>query len=94
MMKGDDNQYLIIPKGDLVEIKEKLSQILNNLTQGKKSEATQKSEYIGQSEAEKFLNKKTTWFWQMRKAGKLQFKKLGNKNYYKREELEKLFDSQ
>ncbi len=92
-MNRDDNQYLIIPKSDLIEIKEKLALILNNLSLDKRSQNISKSEYMGQHEAEKYLNKKTTWFWQMRKAGKLQFKKLGNKNYYKREELERLFEN-
>lgn len=93
-MNREDNQYLIIPKSDLTEIKEKLALILNNLSTDNKSQNLLKSEYMGQHEAEKYLNKKTTWFWQMRKAGKLSFKKLGNKNYYKREELERLFENE
>lgn len=92
-MNRDENQYLIIPKSDLTEIKEKLALILSNISQDNRSQNISKSEYMGQNEAEKYLNKKTTWFWQMRRAGKLQFKKLGNKNYYKKEELERLFEN-
>ena len=38
--------------------------------------------YITEKEAKQMLNKKATWFWQMRKSGSLSFKKVGQTNYY------------
>lgn len=88
----DDNQFLIIPVHDLMEIKEQLSLILKNMALEPKVKNQPNSEYMNQIEAEKYLGKHTTWFWQQRKAGKLQFKKLGNKNFYKKSDLDRLFE--
>ncbi len=88
----DENQFLIIPVRDLAEIKEKLSLILKNMSLEPNVKNKHDSEYMDQTGAEKYLNKKTTWFWQQRKAGKLSFKKLGNKNFYKKSELDRLFE--
>lgn len=91
--KTDDNQFLIIPVHDLIEIKEQLTLILKNMALEPKVKNQHNSEYMDQSEAEKYLNKKTTWFWQQRKSGKLFFKKLGNKNFYKKSDLDRLFEN-
>ncbi|MBT3802350.1 MAG: hypothetical protein HOD63_07990 [Bacteroidetes bacterium] len=38
------------------------------------------------------LGKGTTWFWQKRRDGELNFRKVGNKIYYKLSDIEKLFE--
>ena len=51
------------------------------------------SNYIPESEAKKLLDKKTTWFWQMRTNGKLPFSKVGNKVFYQKSDIVKLLEN-
>jgi len=48
--------------------------------------------FIPETTAKEMLGKGTTWFWQMRKAGKLEYKKVGSKIYYVVDDLEKLIE--
>jgi len=38
--------------------------------------------YVTEKIASTTINKKTTWFWQMRKTGRLSYKKIGKTSYY------------
>lgn len=49
--------------------------------------------FITERKAMELLNKKTTWFWQMRKTGRLSFKKIGKTVYYPMEQINALFGS-
>jgi predicted DNA-binding transcriptional regulator AlpA len=91
-MEQMDNRYIILPAGDIEEIKEKLTLILNNISNGNGKENSIHSDFLDQKAAEKYLGKKCTWFWQMRKSNRLFPKKLGNKNYYRKSELDKLLE--
>jgi hypothetical protein len=46
--------------------------------------------YISEKEAMLIVRKKTTWFWQKRKSGKLSFKKIGNSIYYAIDDINSL----
>jgi len=48
--------------------------------------------YIPETTAKTMLGKGTTWFWQMRKSGKLNYKKVGSKIYYVIEDIENLIE--
>ena len=48
--------------------------------------------YISEKDAKEMTGRKTTWFWERRKSGKLPHKKLGATVYYKMDDLELLFD--
>ena len=48
--------------------------------------------YIPETTAKEMLGKGTTWFWQMRKSGKLSYKKVGSKIYYVIEDIENLIE--
>ncbi len=48
------------------------------------------NKFIPESEAQKMLGRRTTWFFNMRKSGKLRFKKMGNKTYYHLDDIELL----
>lgn len=45
------------------------------------------SEYISEKDAIKEFGRKTTWFWNQRKNGRLAYKKLGSKVYYLKSDL-------
>ncbi len=49
--------------------------------------------YITEAQAAQLLNKKTTWFWMMRKEGKLPFKKIGRTSYYSAEDIRSLLET-
>jgi hypothetical protein len=46
--------------------------------------------YISEKQAMQIINKKSTWFWQMRKNGEIPYKKIGKTIYYSRIDLESL----
>jgi hypothetical protein len=49
--------------------------------------------YITEKKAIELINKKSTWFWQMRKSGKLPFKKIGRTIYYSFSEINSLLEN-
>jgi hypothetical protein len=49
--------------------------------------------FIAEKDAIAMVNKKTTWFWQMRKTGQLPFKKIGHTIYYSKDDLNSLLQS-
>jgi lipoate-protein ligase B len=49
--------------------------------------------YVKEKQAMELINKKATWFWQMRKTGQLAFIKIGQTIYYKLDDLNSLFQS-
>ena len=44
-------------------------------------------DYISETEAKKILGRKATWFWSLRKNGKLAYTKVGNKIFYSRADI-------
>lgn len=49
--------------------------------------------FVTEKQAMGIVNKKATWFWQMRKTGQLSFKKIGQTIYYSKEDLNSLLQS-
>ena len=45
------------------------------------------SDFINEKEAQKILNRKTTWFWNLRNEKKIEFFKVGNQVFYRRSDL-------
>ena len=83
---------LLVPQNFLEGITEKQNQIielLNKINSGESSVG----DYIPETEAKKLLGRKTTWFWNMRISGQLAFTKVGNKIYYAKSDIVKLFDN-
>ncbi len=88
------NDLVMVPKNLLQEVRdgqEKLMKLLtknpNHLSQG----SNVPDKLISEVEAKKILGRETTWFWQKRKSGELKYRKMGNKNYYRLSDIEKLF---
>lgn len=57
-----------------------------------KKEATLNG-FITEKDAIAMVNKKSTWFWQMRKTGQLPFKKIGQTIYYSMDDINSLLQS-
>ena len=93
-MKENNEQYYIVPKTLLDRILENANQILM-----KQNSETYygiqrlPADYISESQAKVMLDKKTTWFWKMRKDGFLPSSKVGGKNYYRMKDIQHLLDS-
>ena len=85
---------VIIPEKELKALINNQSKILNLLESlsTQKSQSSSDFKYISEEEAKNLLGKKATWFWQQRTQGKISYSKVGNSIFYKRTEIEKLFD--
>jgi len=77
------NDLAIVPKEFLEGINENLIKLLK-LTDKEKD---QLPDILSEKEAQKLLGRKTTWFFDMRKTGRLPYSKLGSKVFYKKEDL-------
>jgi len=78
-------QLVLLPASDFEELLIKQDQALAMLNSKKSSSPF--DDYVTQAEAITILNKKSTWLWQKRKAGQLNFKKIGRTVYYKKEDI-------
>ena len=93
-MKDLNDQFYLVPKGVLEKILESNEKILLKLNAGEhQGGKSLPGDYIVEADAKQMLNKKTTWFWRMRTTGMLPAAKVGGKNYYRRNDIQKLLDS-
>jgi len=90
-MENDDT-YLLVPKSFLQKIAEDQATILSMLGKTNSNLNASLGGYISEAEAKKLLNKRTTWFWKMRSSGLLPSSKVGGKNYYRMQDIQKLLD--
>ena len=80
----------IVPDSFLEKLNEKQDQIIDLL---KSSDKLNQNEFLTEKEARELLQKKTTWFWQMRKDGLLPFRKIGKSIYYSKKEINQLLEN-
>ena len=80
----------IVPDSFLEKLNEKQDQIIDLL---KSSDKLSQNEFLTEKEARELLQKKTTWFWQMRKDGLLPFRKIGKSIYYSKKEINQLLEN-
>jgi hypothetical protein len=98
MSRQNSKQYesadalIVVPKDFLTELKENQERIIDMLGSFK-PEADAIGDYITEKEASKLLGRKTTWFWNLRKIGKLPFTKVGNKIFYQKASIIQLLDA-
>lgn len=93
-MNDFNDQFYLVPKQILERILEGNDKILSRLNAGEfQGDKLLPGDYISEAEAKKLLNKKTTWFWKMRTSGYLPSSKVGGKNYYRKQDIQKLLDS-
>lgn len=84
-----ESALLLIPNFRLEAIEQAQAEILAILKENKQSE-TSGLNYVDEKRAIQLVGKKATWFWQMRKSGRLKFTKVGAKVFYSLDELKKL----
>lgn len=88
------NELVLVPKRILENIQEdqqRIIELIGNIQQNKFPSGTIVNKYIPEEKAKEMLGKGTTWFWSMRRDGKLKYNKVGNKIFYTLEDIEKLF---
>ena len=88
-----DDSYLLIPKSFLQKISEDQAAILSILEKTGAGTQTGLGDYITEAEAKKHLGRCTSWFHKMRKTGLLPSSKVGGKQSYRKQDIQKLFDS-
>lgn len=89
----NEESYFIVPKVFLQAIADCNRKILSFLENTNPNPTNSIGDYISEREAKKLLNRKTTWFWNMRKNGKLAFSKMGGTNFYNKIDIIKLLES-
>jgi hypothetical protein len=99
---NNEKQYQSEPTRKLVQV---LGEVFDSLLanqeriialmgEGGQTATTSRSigEYLSQEEAEEWLQRGKTWFWNMRTTGQLGFSKIGNKVFYKKSDIEELLN--
>jgi len=81
---------LLIPEEFLKQISEKQDKIIELLSTKKANSA---GDFITEKEAKEIFKRKSTWFWQMRKAGILPFSKVGKSTYYSIKDLNAVLEN-
>ena len=87
-----DYSLISVPKKFLEQLSNDIAEIKKKVMQDIKINPIE--EYLSEDEAKAILKRETTWFWNMRKAGKLTGKKVAGKRYYNKEEIQKLFNQE
>ena len=90
-MSGNQTIELKLP----LELQKQLERVEQKLDQFIKIGGTSVQtvgDYVTEDQAKKLLGKKTTWFYYQRRDGYLKSYKVGQKNFYKLSELEKLIE--
>jgi len=86
---------VLLPADEYQEIKEisRLTREIYNRLMGDSPREVILNEFISEQEAKKLLNRKTTWFWNQRQSGRLDFKKMGSTVYYRKDDLLNLLNA-
>lgn len=77
---------LLVSEDFLQDISDKQEKILELLSEERESNQSL-GDYITEPEASRMIGRKTTWFWNLRKIGKLPFTKVGNKVFYNKADI-------
>ncbi|WP_414524138.1 helix-turn-helix domain-containing protein [Umezakia ovalisporum] len=97
MNKNEGNEkeqtgFFMIPVERLTRIELLLNEIKSDL-QSKTGKESARLDYIDEKEAMKLFGRKATWFWSLRKEGKIKFTKIGSKVFYPVAELQRLLNN-
>jgi hypothetical protein len=84
--KETGESFILVPKAMLEKLLENTQRILS-LLQAKDTGHDAIGDYLPEQEAKKLLGRKTTWFWSMRKLGRLAFTRIGNKIFYAKQDI-------
>ena len=92
-MTEKEESYFLVPRALLEKIASNQETILSLLVKNNSNSQFGLGDYISEGEAKNQLEKKTTWFWKMRTSGLLPASKVGGRNYYRKQDIQKLLDS-
>lgn len=90
MIKNNYSQEptnLVVVPAQLVD---DVKQLINELQSQKNANVENGSvlgEFISEKDAKVILDRKTTWFYEQRRSGRLPYSKVGSKVYYKKDDL-------
>ncbi len=76
----------LVPQDFLINLMHVVNEIKDTV-QAKEKQTDTIGDYISEADAKKILGRKTTWFWALRKSGKIPFTKVGNKIWYSKADL-------
>ncbi len=85
-IQNDSKAIYLVPQvflEELLEGQEKILQALSGRTEQKETIG----DYISENDAKEILGRKATWFWNLRKTGKLKYTKVGNKIFYSKNDI-------
>lgn len=83
--------FVLAEQEQLDRIEKQLSELHRAISDGS-FQVLSIGRHVPEREAKKLLQKGTTWFWEQRKAGNLDYAKVGNTIYYRLEDLERLIE--
>lgn len=77
---------ILVPQDFLNNLMAKQEMILVALQNSETHKETI-GDYISETDAKRILGRKSTWFWNLRKEGRVPFTKIGNKIFYSKAEI-------
>jgi hypothetical protein len=86
-----NGRFIIVDESIIKELIDNQREILSAI-RDKEPANIMVGNYINESEAKKMLNRKTTWFYNLRKEGKLAYTKVGSQTFYKLKDIENLLE--
>lgn len=90
---NQDDSFVLISSNSLKRLEEKIDSICQHLN-GEKPNSNGINGFLSEKQAMEQFKRSHTWFWTKRKAGVLQFSKVGKTIYYQQEQLFKLIESE
>jgi hypothetical protein len=85
----EQTNLVLVPVQLVDEIKQLLNEIRGKQTTDTKTDSIL-GEFISEKEARKLLGRKTTWFYEQRRSGRLPYSKVGSKVFYKTKDIHAL----
>ncbi|MBT3300884.1 MAG: helix-turn-helix domain-containing protein [Bacteroidetes bacterium] len=90
----NNQSFTFLPQDVVDELRDLARDIKAVLPRIQNETISQKlGEWIPESEAQKLLGRKTTWFYKMRKSGELDGKKRGNKWWYRLSDIQNFIEN-
>lgn len=88
-LSQEQTNLVLVPVQMLDEIKQLINELKSLHTrEADKSEVL--GDFISEREARKLLGRRTTWFYEQRRSGKLPFSKVGSKVFYQIKDIHSL----
>jgi hypothetical protein len=85
----EESNLVLVPVQMLNEIKHLIQEIKSqNALHSEKPDVL--GEFISEKDAQKLLGRRTTWFYEQRRSGKLPFSKVGSKVFYRTRDIHTL----